>query len=169
MWDKRKNGEIYPKSAHIHVLRRSDGSVYRYVAQFSDITEKKQKDELIFWQANYDPLTSLPNRRLLNERLGHTLIASKRSNLYGALMFLDMDKFKALNDTLGHEYGDMLLVEVANRLKSCVREVDTVARLGGDEFVVLIENISADAEDASTTNCQCCRENTCSSCCTLSA
>jgi diguanylate cyclase (GGDEF)-like protein/PAS domain S-box-containing protein len=148
IWDKRKNGVVYPKLVHIHVLRRTDGSVYRHVAQFSDISEKKQKDELIYWQANYDPLTSLPNRRLLNERLGHTLISSKRNRLCGALMFLDMDKFKALNDTLGHEYGDMLLIEVAKRLKSCVREVDTVARLGGDEFVVLVENISADPEDA---------------------
>jgi diguanylate cyclase (GGDEF)-like protein/PAS domain S-box-containing protein len=148
IWDKRKNGEIYPKLAHIHVLRNADGKVYRHVAQFSDITEKKQKDELIFWQANYDPLTNLPNRRLLNERLGHTLIAGKRSALCGALMFLDMDKFKALNDTLGHEYGDMLLIEVAKRLKSCVREEDTVARLGGDEFVVLFENVGTSAEDA---------------------
>ena len=148
IWDKRKSGEIYPKLAHIHVLRRADGSVYRHVAQFSDITEKKQKDELIFWQANYDPLTSLPNRRLLNERLGRTLIAGKRNNLNGVLMFLDMDKFKALNDTLGHEYGDMLLIEVAKRLKSCVREEDTVARLGGDEFVVLFENLGEDSDDA---------------------
>ena len=149
VWDKRKNGEVYPKSAHIHVLRRADGSVYRHVEQFSDITEKKQKDELIFWQANYDQLTSLPNRRLLNERVGHTLIASKRNKSYGALLFLDLDKFKALNDTLGHEYGDKLLIEVAKRLKACVREGDTVARLGGDEFVVLIENISVDSAEAS--------------------
>jgi diguanylate cyclase (GGDEF)-like protein/PAS domain S-box-containing protein len=149
LWDMRKNGEVYAKLAHITVLRRTDGSIYRHVAQFSDITEKKQKDDLIYWQANYDPLTSLPNRRLFNERLAHTLVAGRRNRLYGALMFLDMDKFKALNDTLGHEFGDMLLIEVANRLKSNVRDVDTVARLGGDEFVVLIENISEEAEDAS--------------------
>ena len=148
IWDKRKNGEIYPKLLHIHVLRRTDGSVYRHVAQFSDITEKKQKEELIFWQANYDPLTGLPNRRLLNERLEHILLTGKRNNNYGALMFLDMDKFKVLNDTLGHEYGDMLLIEVARRLKSSVREMDTVVRLGGDEFVVLIESISEFSEDA---------------------
>jgi diguanylate cyclase (GGDEF)-like protein/PAS domain S-box-containing protein len=148
IWDKRKNGEIYPKLLHIHALRRTDGSVYRHIAQFSDITEKKQKEELIFWQANYDPLTGLPNRRLLNERLEHILLTGKRNNHYGALMFLDMDKFKVLNDTLGHEYGDMLLIEVAARLKSCVREMDTVVRLGGDEFVVLIESISEFSEDA---------------------
>jgi diguanylate cyclase (GGDEF)-like protein/PAS domain S-box-containing protein len=148
MWDKRKNGEIFPKLSHIHVLRRADGKVYRHVAQFSDITEKKQKDELIFWQANYDALTGLPNRRLLSERLGRSFIANKRNNFYGTLMFINLDKFKTLNDTLGLEYGDMLLIEVARRLQSCVREGDTVARLGGDEFVVLVENISVDAESA---------------------
>ncbi len=148
IWDKRKTGEIYVKMAHISILRRSDGSVYRHVAQFSDITEKKQKDELIFWQANYDALTSLPNRRLLNDRLAHALAANKRNEDCGALMFLDLDKFKTLNDTLGHAYGDMLLVEVAWRIKSCVREVDTVARIGGDEFVVLLENLGADIKDA---------------------
>ncbi len=148
VWDKRKNGEIYPKFLHIHVLRREDGTVYRHVGQFSDITEKKQKEDLIFWQANYDPLTGLPNRRLLNERLEHTLLTGKRNNHFSALMFIDMDKFKVLNDTLGHEYGDLLLIEVARRLKSSVRAIDTVVRLGGDEFVVLIENISEFSEDA---------------------
>ena len=148
MWDKRKDGGLYAKLAHINVLRRSDGNVYRYVAQFSDITEKKQKDELIYWQANYDSLTSLPNRRLFNDRLGHALAASKRNAHYGALMFLDLDKFKTLNDMMGHGYGDMLLVEVAKRLKSCTRDEDTVARLGGDEFVVLIEDVSEDADVA---------------------
>lgn len=149
IWDKRKNGEIYPKLLHIHVLRRADGSVYRHVAQFSDITEKKQKEELIFWQANYDSLTGLPNRRLLNERIEHALLTGKRNNHFGALLFLDMDKFKALNDSMGHEYGDLMLIEVARRLKTCVRAMDTVARLGGDEFVVLIESISEFSEDAS--------------------
>jgi diguanylate cyclase (GGDEF)-like protein/PAS domain S-box-containing protein len=148
IWDKRKNGEVYPKLLNIHVLRRADGSVYRHVAQFSDITEKKLKEELISWHANYDPLTGLPNRRLLNERLENILLTGKRNNHFGALMFLDMDKFKVLNDTLGHDYGDMLLIEVAKRLKSCVREMDTVVRLGGDEFVVLIAGITEFLEDA---------------------
>ena len=148
IWDRRKDGVEYVKELHITVLRRKDGSVYRYVAQFSDITEKKQKDELIYWQANYDQLTSLPNRRLLNDRLGHALASGKRNALYGALMFIDLDKFKTLNDTLGHEYGDMLLVEVARRLTSSVREVDTVARIGGDEFVVLLENLNQELESA---------------------
>jgi len=124
--------------ARITVVRRADGSVYRHVAQFTDVTEKKKKDELIFWQANYDLLTSLPNRRLLNDRLQHALAASKSSRDCGALMYLDLDKFKAINESLGPGYGDMLLIEVAHRIKSCVRDVDTVARMGSDEFVVLI-------------------------------
>ena len=138
MWDKSKNGEICAKLARITVVRRADGSVYRHVAQFTDVTEKKKKDELIFWQANYDLLTSLPNRRLLNDRLQHALAASKSSRDCGALMYLDLDKFKAINESLGPGYGDMLLIEVAHRIKSCVRDVDTVARMGSDEFVVLI-------------------------------
>lgn len=153
IWDKRKNGEIYPELAHFQVLRHADGSLICHVAQFTDLTEKKKKDELIFWQSNHDPLTSLPNRRLLNERLGNVLAASERDNFYGALMFLSVDEFNALNNTLGHEYGDMLILEVAKRLRSCVREVDTVARFGGG-FVILIENVSEDEEDAiqQTTN-----------------
>jgi diguanylate cyclase (GGDEF)-like protein/PAS domain S-box-containing protein len=149
IWDKRKDGGIFVKLAYINVLRRSDGSVYRYVEQFSDITEKKQKDDLIYWQANYDQLTSLPNRRLLNDRLGQTIASNKRNGRYGALLFIDLDKFKTINDTLGHEYGDKLLVDVAKRLKLCVRDVDSVARLGGDEFVVLLESLSVDTENAS--------------------
>ncbi len=140
IWDKSKNGEICAKLARITAIRRSDGSVYRHVAQFTDVTEKKQKDELIFWQANYDLLTSLPNRRLLHDRLEHALAANKSSEDCGALMYLDLDKFKAINESLGPGYGDMLLIEVAHRIKSCVREVDTVARIGSDEFVVLIED-----------------------------
>ncbi len=147
--DKRKDGGIFVKLSYINVLKRSDGSIYRYVEQFSDITEKKQKDELIYWQANYDQLTSLPNRRLLNDRVGQALAANKRNRLYGALLFVDLDKFKTINDALGHEYGDMLLVEVAKRLTLSVRDADSVARLGGDEFVVLLESLSADPEAAS--------------------
>ena len=94
--------------------------------------------------AFYDPLTMLPNRRMLSDRLVQAMAASKRSGLCGALMFLDLDNFKPLNDTHGHELGDLLLIEVANRLKSCLREVDTVARFGGDEFVVLLSELHVD-------------------------
>lgn len=141
IWDKRKDGELYAKSANIIALRHADGSVYRYVAQFSDITEKKQKDELIRWQANYDPLTNLPNRRLFHDRLGQAIKLAHRTELQHALFFIDLDYFKEINDTLGHANGDALLMEVARRLTSCVREADTVARLGGDEFTVILPEL----------------------------
>ncbi len=141
IWDKHKNGEICAKLARITAIRRSDGSVYRHIAQFTDVTEKKQKDEQFFWQANYDLLTGLPNRRLLNDRLEHALAAHKSSEDCGALMYLDLDKLKAINESMGPGYGDMLLIEVAHRISSCVRKVDTVARIGSDEFVVLVEDI----------------------------
>lgn len=94
--------------------------------------------------AFYDALTSLPNRRLLNDRLNQCIAASKRTGIYGSLMFLDLDNFKSINDQYGHVAGDMLLIEVASRLKSCMREMDTVARFGGDEFVVMLGNLLAD-------------------------
>ncbi|MDD4929938.1 MAG: diguanylate cyclase [Gallionella sp.] len=141
IWDKRKNGEIYAKLASIIALRHKDGSVYRYVAQFSDITEKKEKDEIIHWQANYDPLTNLPNRRLFHDRLGQAIKRTHRTGLPLALLFIDLDYFKEINDTLGHAHGDVLLMEVARRLGSCVREADTVARLGGDEFTVMLPEL----------------------------
>jgi diguanylate cyclase (GGDEF)-like protein len=98
--------------------------------------------------AFHDPLTKLPNRRLLNDRLGQTMAANKRSGCFGALLFLDLDNFKPLNDSHGHEVGDLLLIQVADRLKSCVREMDTVARFGGDEFVVMICELDADIADS---------------------
>ncbi len=114
----------------------------------ADIVQRKQMEEQVRDLAFYDVLTHLPNRRLLGDRLGQTLLASKRSAIYGALMFLDLDNFKALNDKHGHSAGDLLLVEVASRLKSCVREIDTVARFGGDEFVVLLGELALDPQDS---------------------
>ena len=125
------------------------GETYALCGIATDITARKQAEEDINNLAFFDPLTRLPNRRLLMDRLNSALLLSSRSKLYGALLFLDMDKFKVLNDTLGHDYGDLLLIEVASRIRSCVREIDTVARLGGDEFVVLLEEIDANAELAS--------------------
>ena len=115
-----------------------------------DITERKQAEELILNLASYDSLTRLPNRRLLNDRLGQTMAASKRSGRYGALMFLDLDNLKLLNDTHGHYVGDLLLMEVARRISSCVREVDTVARFGGDEFVVILSELDVDKTESTT-------------------
>ncbi|MDP1871963.1 MAG: diguanylate cyclase [Gallionella sp.] len=142
IWDKRRDGGLYAKSVNIIALRHQDGSIYRFVAQFSDITEKKQKDELIHWQANYDPLTNLPNRRLFQDRLNQAIKLAHRTELPLALFFIDLDYFKEINDTLGHANGDVLLMEVARRISSCVREADTVARLGGDEFTVILPELS---------------------------
>jgi len=115
-----------------------------------DITERIKYDEEIRNLAFYDTLTQLPNRRLLNDRLDQAMAASKRSGLYGALMFFDLDNFKSLNDTHGHSVGDLLLVEVAHRINHCVREVDTVARLGGDEFVVVFSELDVDKAKSAT-------------------
>lgn len=142
IWNKRKNGEIYPEWLAITAVMDGRYTVSHYVATFFDISERKAAEESIRNLAFYDPLTSLPNRRLMLERLGIALANSNRTKHYGALMFMDLDRFKMLNDTQGHEMGDKLLIEVAQRLHSCIREGDMVARLGGDEFVVMLENLS---------------------------
>lgn len=149
IWDKRKNGQIYPKWLTITAAKDDAGNTTEYVAIFSDITARKQAEDEIRNLAFYDVLTTLPNRRLLMERLHTALSASARSHKYGAVLFLDMDKFKNLNDTLGHDYGDLLLIDVAERIQSCVRESDTVARLGGDEFVVILEEMEGSDEETS--------------------
>jgi len=150
IWDRRKNGEVYPKWTTISAVKDANGNVTHYIGAHHDITERKRTEEQVRQLAFYDPLTRLPNRRLLNDRLSQTLAASKRNIRYSALLFLDLDNFKPLNDTHGHVVGDSLLIEVADRLKNCVREMDTVARFGGDEFVVILSDLNADkAESAS--------------------
>lgn len=149
IWDRRKSGQIYPKWLNITAVKNDKQEITHYVAIFSDITVRKQADEEIRNLAFYDALTRLPNRRLFHDRFRAGLTISARRNDYGAVLFIDLDRFKVLNDTMGHDYGDLLLVEVAGRIKSCVREMDTVARLGGDEFVVLLEGIGAAMEEAS--------------------
>lgn len=142
IWNRRKSGEVYPELLTITAVKDGAGNLTHYVATHTDITNSKAAAEKIERLAFYDPLTSLANRRLLLDRLKQALVASARSGLGGALLFLDLDNFKILNDTLGHDVGDLLLLQVADRLKLCVREGDTVARLGGDEFVVMLENLS---------------------------
>ena len=149
IWDKRKSGQIYPKWQTITAVRDDKGNVTEYVAISSDITSRKQAEEDIHSLAYYDSLTGLPNRRLLMDRMRSALAGSARGNLYGAVLFLDMDRFKTLNDSLGHDVGDQLLVEVGRRIQACVREVDSVSRLGGDEFVILLEEVDAHIEEAS--------------------
>ena len=141
IWNRRKNGEIYPEHLTITVVKDANGIITNYVATLTDITTSKAASDEIKNLAFYDPLTRLPNRRLLMDRLNQALAASTRSGLSGAVLFLDLDHFKTLNDTLGHDVGDLLLQQVASRLNNCVREGDTVARIGGDEFVVLLEDL----------------------------
>ncbi len=124
-------------------ITSADGKYHGRVWYFRDITERKVAENKIEQLAFYDPLTGLPNRRLLHDRLQHALVASARYDSHGAILFIDLDNFKSLNDTQGHNVGDLLLTEVANRLQGCVRERDTVARVGGDEFVVILEELSA--------------------------
>ena len=143
IWNRRKTGEAYPAWANITAVAREDGDVANYVATYTDITLRKAAENEIKNMAFNDALTLLPNRRMLIERLNQTLAVSKRNGRYCALMFIDLDNFKPLNDQYGHEVGDLLLIEVAGRLVSCVREVDTVARFGGDEFVVMLSELDA--------------------------
>ena len=148
IWNRRKNGEVYPEQLTITAVKGKNGEVTHYVATMVDITERKRAEAQIYDLAFHDSLTRLPNRRLLNDRLEQTMASSKRRGLYGALMFLDMDNFKPLNDGHGHDVGDLLLVEVARRISSCVREVDTVARFGGDEFMVMLNELDTDKTES---------------------
>ena len=150
IWNRRKNGELFPQWINIKALKEPDGNgerVTHYVASFSDITSRKASEEQIKQLAFYDPLTQLPNRRLLQERLKHSIEVERRDGKRLALLMLDLDRFKAVNDSLGHLAGDELLQQVAARISARLRDVDMVARLGGDEFVILLEDI-AHAEDA---------------------
>lgn len=149
IWDKSKDGMVYPKYTTITAVKNKSDVITHYVAIFTAISDRKKSEEEIFRLAYYDALTSLPNRRLFLDRLDGALASSARTSQYGALLFLDLDNFKAVNDTFGHQKGDDLLIEVAERLQSCIREVDTVARLGGDEFVVLLQNLGQQNQDAS--------------------
>ena len=150
IWNRRKNGEVFAEMQIITAVYDANNVVQHYVAQFSDITSRKTAEDEIKNLAFYDPLTGLPNRRLLTDRLKWALASSARTNKQGAMLFIDLDNFKTLNDTLGHDIGDMLLQQVAKRLESCVREGDTVARLGGDEFVVMLEDLSEEDIEAAS-------------------
>ncbi|NDU85028.1 MAG: EAL domain-containing protein [Ferrovum sp.] len=150
LWNRRKNGEYYPEWLTITAVTNADGQITNYVGAFSDISVRKQADDKIHQLAFHDPLTNLSNRSLLRDRLLQAMASSARSQQEGALLFIDLDNFKTLNDTRGHDVGDMLLREVAKRLQNCVRDIDTVARLGGDEFIVMLEDLSEDERHAAT-------------------
>ncbi len=145
-WCKATSGRRYAARISVSVVRDHDGSIQQYVAIMADVTRRKLDEEKIIYQANYDQLTSLPNRTLFMDRLTRLVLESRRAKTSIGLMFIDLDGFKAINDTLGHDAGDELLKSTARRLEKCVREADTVARLGGDEFTVimpLIDNFDA--------------------------
>lgn len=142
IWNRRKNGEIYPEWLSINTIYSGDSRVLRRVAMFSEITDQKRAEETIWRQANYDPLTGLPNRRLFLDRLEQEITKARRSGLSIALLFIDLDHFKAVNDTRGHQAGDCLLVEASHRISGSVRATDTVARLGGDEFTVIMAELA---------------------------
>jgi diguanylate cyclase (GGDEF)-like protein/PAS domain S-box-containing protein len=145
---RRKGGEIYPARLAMSTVRNTAGIVTNYVASLTDITASKAASDEIKHLAFFNPLTKLPNRRLLIDRLKQALVSSSRSGNKGALLFLDLDRFKTLNDTLGHDVGDLLLKQVAERLSHCVRAGDTIAHIGGDEFILLLEDLSPDAIEA---------------------
>ncbi len=144
IWNRRKNGETFPQALSISSIFNESGETTHYVAVFHDITASKQQEDKIKHQAYHDALTGLPNRALANDRISVSIAHVKRSGTKLAVLFLDLDNFKNVNDTLGHDWGDQLLLQVANRLASMVREEDTVARLGGDEFLILVAAISTE-------------------------
>ena len=148
MWDRRKNGEVYPQNLSISTVYDDEGQAFKYVGIFSDITERKETEKELKHLAYNDALTGLPNRVMFYDRLQQAISAAKRDDHLLAIMMVDLDRFKHVNDTLGHDAGDELLVIVAQRLTSLVREADTVARIGGDEFRIILSDIK-NADEAS--------------------
>ncbi|MGE5503231.1 MAG: EAL domain-containing protein [Actinomycetota bacterium] len=147
IWNRRKTGEMFAEWLNIAAVRNDKGEITNYVAVFSDITSRKQVEERLSYQANHDPLTRLPNRTLFQERLSRALTRAHRNNAMVALLFVDLDFFKQVNDTLGHLAGDILLQQAADRMSGVTRQGDTVARLAGDEFTIILEDIT-DPRDA---------------------
>jgi diguanylate cyclase (GGDEF)-like protein/PAS domain S-box-containing protein len=141
IWNRRKTGEVFPEWITITTLKNTDSQVTNYIAIFSDISIRKASEEKMKENALHDPLTKLPNRRLFLERLNLAIKTAKRQKKSLAILFIDLDHFKLINDQHGHMVGDAFLVEVAHAIQSSLRETDTVARFGGDEFVILLPNV----------------------------
>ncbi len=147
VWNRRKGGSTYSGWLTVSEVKDGDGKVVNYVAVFADTSEVRQAEDRLHKLVNHDPLTGLPNRRLLNELMGHAIKRAEREQSMIGLLFVDLDRFKSINDSLGHQIGDKLLAQVAERLTGAMRESDAVARLGGDEFVVMMDSLR-DIEDA---------------------
>src|SRR5690606_2076865 len=141
IWNKRKNGEIYPEWLTISKVNGPQGQITHFVGVFADISSLKQAQASLDYQAHHDPLTDLPNRTLFENRLNSALNDARIGQSQGAVLFLDLDHFKHINDSLGHPVGDLLLKGIAQRLKEQLRDIDTVARLGGDEFIILLPGL----------------------------
>lgn len=148
VWDRRKDGEVFPAWLTISMVKNAAGEVTHYIGTLSDLTEHKRTAEQIERLVFYDPLTGLPNRTLMLDRLEQVKNSNSRNNACGAVLLIGLDNFKTINDTLGHDVGDLLLKHVARRLTACVRAEDTVSRLGGDEFVVILGNLTPLTEEA---------------------
>lgn len=149
VWNRRKDGQIYVQRVTISLLKDDSGAPMNYVGVFSDITDEKMEEDRLRHRASHDPLTGLPNRMLLQDRLEQNLAVARRQQGGLALLYIDLDGFKPVNDTFGHLAGDQLLQGVAQRFQACVRESDTVARLGGDEFVILLTGLAVESGEAS--------------------
>ena len=143
IWNKRKNGEVYPEWLNISSIRNKESQISNYICQFTDITNRKKSEEELHFHAYHDSLTSLPNRHLLFEKLNHLCVLHQEQPTYFAVLFCDLDRFKMINDSLGHDVGDELLKSVANRFEAKLRDNDIIARTGGDEFIVVIEGEKA--------------------------
>jgi len=144
VWSRRNDGAVFPVFIRINTIRNQEGKVVSFVGVMSDITERKEKEELLTKLAYRDPLTQLPNRLLLQDRLAQAMNQADREREELAVLFLDLDGFKSINDSLGHDIGDLMLQEVAKRLQNLIRSGDTVSRLGGDEFIVLLTEMTSE-------------------------
>lgn len=148
VYNRASNGKIIALRSTITAIKNEDNKVTHYLGQYMDISEHKDKEKVLEYQATHDNLTGLPNRLLLTDRIEHAITRTIRHKIYGGLIFIDLDNFKTINDTLGHDTGDVLLITVAKKIKSCIRDEDTVSRIGGDEFIVLLDNIGNNSTDA---------------------
>jgi diguanylate cyclase (GGDEF)-like protein/PAS domain S-box-containing protein len=152
VWDRRKSGEIYPKWLKINAVTDATGQINHYVGLFSDISEQKAEADALQRMAHHDPLTGLPNRTLFYDRLSQAIVQARRDERRVAVMFIDLDHFKEINDSYGHDIGDGVLCAVAERLLSCVRESDTIARMGGDEFTAILTDVGELAAGVTVAN-----------------